>query len=113
PPADPDDPRVARAAQEWDLDEEGVWRITTPITAVTDGSYKLVRQGEVERLFDLAADPLEERPLPADADPTGALRRALADPVVWEVEAPPPPTADEIDDDTANLERQMRLLGYL
>ncbi|HEX8120670.1 MAG TPA: sulfatase-like hydrolase/transferase [Solirubrobacteraceae bacterium] len=118
PPAPRSDPRVDRAIAEWGLGEEAAWRISTQITAVADGRFKLVRQGDVEQLHDLSLDPLEAAPL--DTVPAGeearvaALRTALQDPAVWAAPdgAPSPaPAADP--EEVEALERQMRLLGYL
>jgi hypothetical protein len=67
----------------------------------------------VEEFHDLEADPLEARPIPADALPPEVrdrLRAAVADAARHAGEvAPAPATAD----DTADIEERMRLLGYL
>jgi arylsulfatase A-like enzyme len=116
----PDDPRTAKAIREWELDEEGVARLTSPMIAAADGDLKLVVRGDVEAFYALEADPLEARPLQADAvDPAAAqrLRDALAHPGVtaahttWSASPDAaPPAAPQ---DVADLEDRMRLLGYL
>jgi arylsulfatase A-like enzyme len=116
PPAPRSDPRVDQAIAAWGLDEEAAWRISTPITAVADGRLKLVRQGDQESLFDLAADPLEAAPLatvPAgDEERVATLRTALGHPSVWEAPSvAASPAADPAEVEA--LERQMRMLGYL
>jgi arylsulfatase A-like enzyme len=118
PAAPRSDPRVDHAIAAWGLGEEAAWRISTQITAVADGRFKLVRQGEVEQLHDLTVDPLETTPLttvPAGEEArVAALRTALKDPAVWAAPdgAPSPaPAADP--EEVEALERQMRLLGYL
>jgi arylsulfatase A-like enzyme len=111
-----DDPRVAIAAEEWGLDERAQARVSTPLTCATDGRLKLIRRGDAEELYDLAADPLEEHPTPAGDHPDQAavlrLREALSAPAAWETGspgpgAPPPP------DEAADLEARMKLLGYM
>ncbi len=112
----PDDPRVAKVATEWHLDETAIARITARGTAVTDGTMKLVREAGTESLYEIEADPLETRPL----DPTSApaslratLDRADAEASVVR------PGGDEVrsettdQDENAELERRLKLLGYL
>lgn len=111
-----DDPRARAAADEWGLGDEAVARLTTSLTSATDGRFKLLRRGEREELYDLAADPLELNPVdPAAAN--GAvepLRAALDHPGVTAVRAPEQVQASEATpDEVEQLEAQMRLLGYL
>jgi arylsulfatase A-like enzyme len=110
------DPRVAIAAEEWGLTETAQAQVTVPLTCATDGRLKLMRRGEAEELYDLAADPLEEKPVPAAGHPDQAavarLREAIATPAATETgsalpAAPPPP------DEAADLEARMKLLGYM
>src|SRR5439155_5250138 len=65
-PLEPDDQRVREAIQAWGIDGhlagEVARRLTTSFACATDGSIKLVRRLGREELFDLAVDPLEERP---------------------------------------------------
>ena len=65
-----------------------------------------------ERHYDLAADPSERTPL--EGAPYAELR-AVAGRYAATAAAPaPPPPAAAIDDaERAELERQMKLLGYL
>jgi hypothetical protein len=112
----PDDPRVVRVTDEWDLDDEGIARLTSSGTAATDGDLKLVREHGNERLYDLRSDPLETHPLVSleetDAVIVGRLRTALAEAEnqrqvvrTEQVETP--------DDEKADLEERLKLLGYL
>ena len=108
PPTGPDDERVLRSAQEWGVGEAGLRAMTTPLTSATDGLLKLVRRGTEEELFDLAADPLEERPLGA-SDPRAAHLHAALDPSPVAIEAQPEASAEEL----AEIEERMKLLGYM
>lgn len=62
----PNDPRLADVIAEHNLDEYVVWRMTTASTCATDGTLKLVREGDDDWLYDLANDPQEKRPLRVD-----------------------------------------------
>lgn len=103
-----------------DIHDDDVLRMfEVSLSAATDGRFKLAREGEVERLFDLANDPLETSDASpanpdqvarlrafldaADAGPPGAGPRVTVPPVV---EAATPGEAEDI-------EERMRLLGYL
>jgi len=115
PPGDgPDDPRIIAAAERWGLGEAARARMFEPLTSATDGGRKLVVRGSREELYDLAADPLEERPLEPREHDVAALREALAHPAVTALAARPaaaPAAADP--DEVARLEEQMKLLGYM
>ena len=111
-----DDPRLHEAADRWGLGEAARERMFAPLTSATDGRRKLVRRGTRDELYDLAADPLEQRPLDPAAHDVASLRAALDHPAtqlvagpVGEATAPPAADADEI----ARLEEQMKLLGYM
>jgi arylsulfatase A-like enzyme len=116
-----DDRRVREAVERWRLDEAAVDRLIRPGTAATDGRFKVVRHGEREEVFDLAADPLETRPLGPEEAARAAGRealerlRALLD---WRAPAgmpagAEPPAAGPEDRETAELEERLRALGYL
>lgn len=114
---DPADPRAARL-DEWRATDEGVRRFTQPGTSATDERWKLVRTGDVERVYDTRTDTLEEHPLGLEEarrgqpDVVSVLERALeeADARVERPAATPDPGEDE---ETADLEARMRLLGYM
>ena len=115
---EPDDPRVQVAQDLWDLDDEALATLTTPLSATTDGSLKLLRRGDQDVLFDLADDPLEERPLDPAGHPETERVKALGDALEapsMRVEQPgteaPAPATDPGDAD--DLEARMRLLGYM
>lgn len=119
PVAPPDHPRTAHAIADWGLDEEGVARLVSPLAAAADSDLKLIVRNGVEAFFDLAHDPLEERPLGEGEMDTAAaqnLRDALAHPAAtaaftaWSDAEDPPAAAPQ---DLADLEDRMRLLGYL
>lgn len=122
PPTSRDDPRAQQAVAEWGLGEEALGRLTTPLACATDGRLKLLRRGEAEELYDLAADPFELRPHAAgDGPEVDVLRRALDHPAMGE-HAPPmgdhaPPTeslpSEPSAEELREIEERMRLLGYL
>lgn len=117
------DARIADALDLWSLAGDAAryarWRLSTASTAATDGGLKLVREGDVDWLYDLGCDPLEERPtrlnghLPADVDAerVGRLRAALATAV--QPNAGPRWSGEELPDARDHIEDRMRLLGYL
>jgi arylsulfatase A-like enzyme len=118
--AAPDNPRIVEFARRWGIDAAGVARLTAGYTCATDGRHKLVRSAGAERRFDLIADPEERAPLPAGTgEPAeiAALRAALdaseaeTDPAgaLAPDEARPTASAEEM----AQLEQQMKLLGYM
>ena len=126
---EPGDSRVTAALRAWrtpaDLTDEVSRRLTTSFTCATDGTIKLARRLGSEELFDLVADPLEERPEPVSAEHErvhrarlAALRAAL-DRAEREAGGQGPDPSDDLapavtsEEETAELEAQMRLLGYL
>jgi arylsulfatase A-like enzyme len=118
PMSGPDHPKVVEFAAKWGLSEEGVERLCARFTTVTDGATKLVIQDDRELVYDLVADPGESTPL---ADPDGqsgieALRAALEHPSLDDAVAEAPVLAAASapsDADAADIERRMKLLGYM
>ncbi|MGH2760582.1 MAG: sulfatase-like hydrolase/transferase [Actinomycetota bacterium] len=117
---DPDEPGL-QVIRDWGATEEGVRRFALPCTAATDGRYKLVRLGTVERLYDLERDPLELEPIREEPpDVVAELRRSLhaSDASEWtpDLEALRAAGAQDPklgDAELKELEDRMRLLGYL
>jgi arylsulfatase A-like enzyme len=111
----PDDPRLDQTARRWSLSPEQNARMREPLTSATDGTRKLVRRGAREELFDLASDPLEERPLDPGGHDVAALRAALDHPAAVTAATPggPPPPGGADAEELARLEQQMKLLGYM
>jgi arylsulfatase A-like enzyme len=120
--APPGDPRITAAVREWGLDDSAAALMTSDATTASDGRVKVLRRGDVEQVYDLAADPLEEHPLGDDAvtarrDEVAPLRRAIdaavtAAVTVGQTDAPPASGGQtELDND--QLAAQMKLLGYL
>jgi arylsulfatase A-like enzyme len=108
--ADLGDERIAQAAAAWGLDAEGMRRITTPMTAATDGKRKLIRYAGEELVIDLETDPLELSPVKANGDAAVArLQAALDEARANERE----PARDMGVTESAELEERMRQLGYL
>ncbi len=114
--------RLEEVMRDWDLDERDAARLTSPLTCAVSGRLKLVRGARAgdESLFDLDADPLElapisgEQAIAARAGPAlGPLREAVNHPLVQatvEVSS----QAEEVSaDEMAEIERRMRLMGYM
>jgi arylsulfatase A-like enzyme len=120
PPVPPrGDAQTSYFADRWELDEAAIARLTMSMTAVIEGSVKMiVRDGE-ELFHDLVADPLELSPVHAEhVDPqvVARLRAAAAHPSVTARDVDlvaTTPAAAPAPGDVADLEERMRLLGYL
>jgi hypothetical protein len=101
---------------EWDLDDEAIARLTSSGTAATDGELKLVREHGREWLYDLRSDPLETQPLGSgegrDATLLGRLRTALERAETQQPIVRPGSVATP-DEEKADLEERLKLLGYL
>jgi len=127
PPVLASDPRATDIARDWQLDDAGFDRLTTPFVCATDGRLKLIRRDGQDLLFDLAADPLELEardvlrapPADAEADAVERLRAALDHPAMATAGLEPAPAgarpehALATEEETEDLEERMRLLGYL
>jgi arylsulfatase A-like enzyme len=117
PPTGPDDPRSHQMLAEWGLGDAALRRVTSEMTAATDGHYKLLRRGDEEFVYDLERDPLEISPL----DPGGlhaetqTLRAAIGHASTSTRAAPSEAGAEEeiSEEERRHLEDRMRLLGYL
>ena len=114
---EPGDPRIEIARREWSMTDEALRRFQLPLAAATDGGWKLLSRGGALELYDLANDPLEERPLaPADgaADVVARLQRGLDHPAMRQAAKAAPAVGDRADDaERRDIEERMRLLGYL
>jgi arylsulfatase A-like enzyme len=113
--------RLDELTAQWHLDEDGVRRLTRPLTCAVSGQLKLVRGAEEsdEALYDLTSDPLELEPLRGEEMLARAggvlesLRAAVSDPRA-QARAQPGLRPDEASaDEVAEIERRMRLLGYM
>lgn len=117
-----DQKRREQLTQDWNLDEQAITRLTSPLTCAVSGRLKLVRGARVddESLFDLDADPLELEPIRGEqaiADRAGSalepLRQAINHPLV-QATAEVSGEAEEVSaDEMAEIERRMRLMGYM
>lgn len=114
----PDHPRFAEFAARFGLAGDQIRRLSTSITAATDGSRKVVLTDDgsvqTEQHFDLTADPGERHPLVGAlfGDLHAAAAAHSSQTVASGTAAAAP--AEAIDaDERAELERQMKLLGYL
>ncbi len=109
-------PEREALARAWGIPEEAIRRIAMPMSAATDGRFKLIRDPSGERLFDLASDPAETQPLDlatAGADRSvEALRAAIEH--VDSLTPPERPAADPASEvEAAELEERLRQLGYI
>lgn len=114
--------RLSELSAQWGLSEESAQRLVSPQTCAVSGNFKLIRGATDadEALYDLEADPLElapirdQRQMEARAgEALRSLRAAVSDPIVQsstDVTAQPDQASAE---ETAEIERKMRLLGYL
>lgn len=118
PPADIEHPRWRERMAEWGVGSEIGERVAVHLTSATDGTMKLLRRNEDEIVYDLASDPNERAPLnPCDVDPE--LLRHLRESVETSIRslATPghevPAHASASEEELADLEDKMKLLGYL
>jgi arylsulfatase A-like enzyme len=116
PPGETDDPRRLEAVKTWGAGPEALKKLSSTIDAAVRGSTKLLRRGDEFQLFELAEDPLEERPRvvsrsEAPPDLVAAIEDQATTPLVAG------PAAGDGDDasaeELARIEDQMRTLGYL
>jgi hypothetical protein len=120
--------RRSEVAGQLDLDEQQMDHLTAPLTCAVSGRWKLVRGREEhdESLYDLEADPLELNPFrgedamsAAAGAELAALRAAVNHPAAQATArhnggAERPPDAEPVpEDELAELERKMRLMGYM
>ena len=126
PPSARDHPKVGWVRAEWNLDEAGVARLTTPFACATDGRLKVIRREGRDEVLDLDRDPLEVAPTPVDgladgsrtADQVTRLRAALDHPAARRAVDAPEPAREEgpvarSAQETEEIEERMRLLGYM
>lgn len=116
------DPELAEYAQSAGLTAEQAARLRKSLTAAVSGRFKLVQGVDEsdERLYDLASDPLELAPLREEGAMTAragerlaAMRAAIRDPASQAtVEVAAAPDALPAGE-AADIERKMRLLGYM
>ena len=116
PPGADDDERKVKAVEEWGAGPEALEKLSTHMDAAIRGDTKLLRRGDELQLFDLADDPLEERPRAvgrADAPPDllAAIEDQASEPATPAPAGSDVPTASP--EELARIEEQMRTLGYL
>ncbi len=119
-----DDPELSEGMDETgSRDAIGRARMTTPLSCAVRDGLKLLRRGESELVIDLTTDPLELDPRPvAEIDAGRAARvaelRSALDHQAMAMAATSPQADERLDEpqpevDMEDLERQMKLLGYL
>jgi arylsulfatase A-like enzyme len=121
-PFDVTDERREDLVKEYGFDEEDFVKLMTPLTCAVAGRLKLVRGAtpEDESLYDLDEDPLELNPLrdretieARAGEALTALRAAVNHPLVQATAECAPSPEGVSDEETAELERRMRLMGYM
>lgn len=122
-PFDLDEESRATLVREWGLEQRDLDRLSTPLTCAVAGRLKLVRgaSADDEWLHDLDEDPLELNPLRGrraieeHAGPTLAdLRAAVNHETVQAAAGATAPVADSASaEEVAEIERRMRLMGYM
>lgn len=115
-----DDPKIIAFQQKFSIAPSGIARLCASYTAATDGSSKLVVGDGLERRYDLTSAAAELQPLPVSTRHSEAfsrLRQAIEGGAGVELaaapEAPATATPAASAEDVAELERQMKLLGYM
>jgi arylsulfatase A-like enzyme len=110
-------PERETLARSWGVPEEAIRRIASPMSAATDGRYKLVRDATGERFYDLATDPAEASPATPDADATtndvARGMRAAIDAVDALAPVANDTAGTSASDESADLEERLRSLGYI
>ena len=120
-PGESHEEKVTELVDRWGLGNEAARNLSTSFTCATDGQLKLLRRLGQEELIDLDADPHELAPRVVTAAVENRHRIALA-PLraaldaaetaerrgTTELAAPETDAAE-----TAKIEQQLRLLGYL
>ena len=116
----PDAPQVSELARDWGVEPAWLDGLCTPLTTAAGDRFKLLRRGGAEELYDLQTDPLELAPLTdegAMSARAGAelqrLRAALSDPDVRSESRAAGGTVTIDPIERADVERRMRLMGYL
>jgi arylsulfatase A-like enzyme len=114
--------RVSQLRAQWQLGDQAMHRLLSPLTAAISGRFKLVRGADADEqaLYDLAADPLERAPLTdegamaARAGDTLAQLRAAVESPAAQARPNAVPAADTASaEEVADIERRMRLMGYM
>lgn len=121
PPLRRDDPRaVETVIENWGLGEDALTKFTASHTCAVRGRFKVLKRERDLAWFDLREDPLELDPRPYGAAGAGevseleSLRKVLEDPRVTSAKGPArDEPASQSQDEVADLEERMRLLGYL
>jgi arylsulfatase A-like enzyme len=114
-------PRVAEVTSKWRLSDDSVRRLTRPLTCAVSGHFKLVLGADDsdEELYDLKLDPLELAPLRGEealaraGDALQDLRAAARHASVQQTAANGITPAAVPEDEVAEIERRMRLMGYM
>ena len=116
-------PRVKELAAEWQLGEPEIQRLTTPLTCGVLDGFKLVagQDDSDEALYDLRRDCLELNPLRGETDMRSSagedvlatLRSAVRAPEVRSGPGITVASEAATPEEIADIERRMRLMGYM
>jgi arylsulfatase A-like enzyme len=113
---EPSDPRIEVVKAEWGMQDAAIARFQMALACAVDNHSKLLRRGEQLELYDLEADPGEERPRHVEpgTESIAALEGALSHPAMRRAAPVQPVQADTADEaERRDIEERMRLLGYL
>lgn len=117
PPGEADDPRKLQAVEAWGAGPEALANLSIRLDCAVAGTAKLLRRDDELQLFDLAEDPLEERPRIVSRDEAPAELLAAIEGQAAGPGAPVVPVstgaAGADPAEVARIEEQMRTLGYL
>ncbi len=106
-------PERESLARGWGIPEEAIRRIAIPMSAATDGRFKLIREPHGERLYDLVSDPAETTSIDAAGIAAAASLRAALDHADAIAPVAEPVATASTGDEAAELEERLRQLGYL
>lgn len=119
PPVMPGEEQKLRRLREAEIEGPALDRFVTPLTCAVRDDVKLLRRGSDEVVFDLASDRHEERPIGvSDVDErlveaVGSLRDALDFGAERRHQAAAAERAAASPEEIEDLERRMKLLGYM
>ncbi|MFL5886424.1 MAG: sulfatase-like hydrolase/transferase [Thermoleophilaceae bacterium] len=123
PLADPTDETAMQALADMGV-ADALETFTTPLSCAVRDGLKLLRRGEREEVYDLAADPLEVDPVAPETvaaagrdSELAALRSALDHPAVTSRRGVHEPAPADVpgpsEEEMQELEERMKLLGYM
>lgn len=114
------DERLEAIAKQWKLGSGQLKQLVQPLTCAVSDRFKLVRAGEDEVLYDLEVDPHERSPLRDEGamaaragEELAHLQAVVRRPDVAQTAETSLAPDDVSPDEVADIERRMRLMGYM